>query len=1600
MVIWQHTIAELRRLLERHGAFRQVRGWGLVTDPTPALVPLRAGTNPAVLARSHKLPYELLDALGRRLILVLSDCVSSAWYHGDVLRELASWGQSNPVAIVQMLPQYLWLRTALDMPIMRLRAHSPGLPNRRLTVERRKRRAKEEHDGEVPIPVITLGRRSVEAWARVVAGIGGARVPGIVVSTAQTDDVPPASPTTDTNSHQGIPANDSAPEPSLPSAAAMCQRFRTVASPMAYKLAGYLAAVPLTLPVMRLVQHVMLPESEQVHLAEVFLSGLLKRCPPDRHSMNLDDIVYDFHTGVRAFLLNAVLLNDALRVLETVSDYVCSRSGRPFDFRAIVANPALMDTVDLLSGDGPFAFVAISVLRRFGGKYAQVADKWEMRLAPSASDPLEEARQALAAKNYLQAIFILQGLLQRDPQHTHADALLREAKRRLDEDIQRWLLQATDSYKRGLMEEVEALCQRVLECDPTDATAQSYMASVLQERVAAQRRAEVEDKVRQACILMRDVTLKHYNEAILLLKAARYEQPEDFEIESILWEAEKKRASLLEEWGQLATLVETEQYGEAIEKVKALIDRGDLEYEDRNIFTHLRDVERQARNYADRKALQYLEDVKPLLPGNPEVVAEKLQEVLILSQLPEERRRQVQAALDDVQRRMRNRQEAQRLVDEALTSISTAGNYREALALLGRAKGLDPHWPALLHYEEELRKRWVEHIVREMHLALPKAKLALEQGNLVEAERWTMQTLDAAAEEPEAPAVAACVTEAQTLLEAIARAQQVEREIMRAQPLIEAYLGKDDYGLAEDEVQRLAAMAPQDPRVQSLQIRLAGSQAIVQVYAHAERALSEGKSETARQLCEQLLARDAGHKEARHLLVRAEAAGQYRQGRTAMVQGDLRTAETCFEHVIQRAGDQADEARQFLEEVRRYLTNDVSVAHDLTQAQACYDAGRYEEALALLQPLAETPSSHLAAVTALLSRVREAWRQVLHTAIKEALDRGQTDAAWKEVTILRQNLGAVDPEDRRLQRQVRLAGYRQLAEAYARQQRWTEARQEWEEVADIDPANREVYERLVEARRHERLVEVRRALSRQDFSHALDVLTAAEAETSNDQEVLTLLAKTCLQAGRYAEAEQYCERLQLAFPHAADVHALWGTITQTATLHKALQQAEDYFLRGAYREAVQQMEALCARQPQEKGLQRRKQEMTQQAVEALLQRIHQCEQEERNSLKGLLLYLELHSLNPEGPEVQARLLEVRQRTTLYLQDLLARADGLTHDREATLLRVEETFDALTQVLQRCERSRDQALLDQTPELRSRIAAMGRQLHTLQDLERILNHSNQTLWAACRTGDFREVDRQVAQAQELAPQHPEVRQLVQTVAQHRVQRRATEHEVARLTAAFVTEDFTMVSQVAHTLTLWDPDDVWQMQAQALSFDPLTQEEVQGVAQHLVRAQQKQHNLEAIEAWERTVVQSLGTLEGLYQEAGKAMQIGELAEGERRFEACVVRCKEVLVQIEGEMVPLPQSRRVQAVLAAAQQTLELVRQVQHAAAQGQQECQQRAKEFEELLRRTADILNAYRRGGDVTILLRMTRPLVTRGLQLQPQHERMRHYANLLDELSQE
>ncbi|MEV1008108.1 SAV_2336 N-terminal domain-related protein [Streptomyces sp. NPDC049881] len=360
MRIWQNMLGELAEVFSRLGAFRDIQVHYLHQSPDGApAISRRFDPADAVLRPAR----QLQDPTGRRLTVVVSDCTGPLWRSGAAHRLLHGLARHAPVAAVQPLPQRMWARTRLPASAgvlqreegqtsaarVRFTADNTGYP---LYVP----------PGAVPIPVLPPAPAALGAWAGLLSGpaAGSTRA---AVGWVRADQPPaPARRAT------GLPRT----------AAAMVARFRASASPGAWQLAVYLAAAPLFLPVMQLVQRTMLPDSGPAELSEVLLGGLVRRRPGSG-----DGRWYAFADGVHDELLADLGHDEALLVLKHCSAWVEQRLGRTGpNFPALAlaqlsggdrvvtglpTPPArrLSDTTTEHQLAQPFAEVAARVLRRF-----------------------------------------------------------------------------------------------------------------------------------------------------------------------------------------------------------------------------------------------------------------------------------------------------------------------------------------------------------------------------------------------------------------------------------------------------------------------------------------------------------------------------------------------------------------------------------------------------------------------------------------------------------------------------------------------------------------------------------------------------------------------------------------------------------------------------------------------------------------------------------------------------------------------------------------------------------------------------------------------------------------------------------------------------------------------------------------------------------------------------------------------------------------------------------------------------------------------------------------------------------------------------------
>ena len=129
----------------------------------------------------------------------------------------------------------------------------------------------------------------------------------------------------------------------------------------------------------------MLKESQLSHVAEVYLGGILEQLP-SHGVVDPDYIRYDFIEGVRELLLDTLPTSESVEVAKNVSDFVAERVGQFLDFRALLADPTSISTIEMVIDENSrsFATIEAKVLRRLGGQYVAVANSLEEALSTTA----------------------------------------------------------------------------------------------------------------------------------------------------------------------------------------------------------------------------------------------------------------------------------------------------------------------------------------------------------------------------------------------------------------------------------------------------------------------------------------------------------------------------------------------------------------------------------------------------------------------------------------------------------------------------------------------------------------------------------------------------------------------------------------------------------------------------------------------------------------------------------------------------------------------------------------------------------------------------------------------------------------------------------------------------------------------------------------------------------------------------------------------------------------------------------------------------------------------------------------------------------------
>ena len=368
MALWQRLRRELPRLLAREVRWRDLRCWQLLSgaDGTVTLSDLRG--RPCA-------PRRLRQRNDRSLVLVVSDAVAPAWYQGAMAELLQSWAAVQPVALLELFPQRLWLRTALaEQPAGWIRSTTPMRPHGQLAWQ------PVEGGASVPgqasgascliLPVLQLQPEFLGAWARLLVGSRQGS------ALAYRFALPPP----------GSRQPSGAAEAEAPTTEDLLAVFLFTASARARKLLALLTFAPvITLPIVRLLHSRMLEPlgAEAVaEQAEVLFSGLFapvtaasaRPIPVDQQLLTFvdDQLLPRLREGLRIW--------EARAVFDRVQEFVLqSLNLSQVQFEALLLAPEQCEHHPDQLLLRAFATAAPSRLRCLGGRYEALAEELEQR---------------------------------------------------------------------------------------------------------------------------------------------------------------------------------------------------------------------------------------------------------------------------------------------------------------------------------------------------------------------------------------------------------------------------------------------------------------------------------------------------------------------------------------------------------------------------------------------------------------------------------------------------------------------------------------------------------------------------------------------------------------------------------------------------------------------------------------------------------------------------------------------------------------------------------------------------------------------------------------------------------------------------------------------------------------------------------------------------------------------------------------------------------------------------------------------------------------------------------------------------------------------
>jgi len=343
MQIWSELIKLFTQMVHTFGVFNQISIYYWDTNSKVAKLYYDKALKQKTDDKSV-----IIDN-NQNLVWILSDCLAPSWKSADSFKKIEKWSKYSLTSIIQMFPKRMWMGTMLYKgKHTRLSSKNFSSLNHQLISNSI---ISEDRDS-LKIPIVSFDAFALQAWAKVVINREKNSISGVIFDDLDFEEI-------------------QTPKSSEISIEKRMDRFSQQTSPTAQKLAFYMSVLPVDFQVVRILQENELPSSNQSHVAELFLGGLIERIEKD------GGIKYEFYPKVRKELNQNISADESIEILRKMSDFLSTNLGIGFDIKALISDPSGVFKGDIALSDESIAYAKLvsEVLHRAGGLYADIAQE-------------------------------------------------------------------------------------------------------------------------------------------------------------------------------------------------------------------------------------------------------------------------------------------------------------------------------------------------------------------------------------------------------------------------------------------------------------------------------------------------------------------------------------------------------------------------------------------------------------------------------------------------------------------------------------------------------------------------------------------------------------------------------------------------------------------------------------------------------------------------------------------------------------------------------------------------------------------------------------------------------------------------------------------------------------------------------------------------------------------------------------------------------------------------------------------------------------------------------------------------------------------------